>query len=125
MKRIMIVDDEPDQILTVEYSLKYTSNDYEIIAANSGEECLDILKKEKDLPDIILLDIMMPDMNGFEVFENIRSDPRLSFIPVIFLTGSDNKIGKDVSGFLADDYIMKPFETEDLIKRINKILDKK
>ena len=121
----MVVDDEPDQVLTLKYCLKSIGNEFEVIAASNGEECLEKLKNSKDLPDLILLDVMMPDMNGFEVYDNLKNDPKLSYTPVIFLTASNDEFEKDVGEILADDYIMKPFETEDLIKRIRKTLDKK
>ena len=124
MKKIMVVDDEPDQILTLKYCLKETGDEFEVIGANNGEECLEKLKNSKDLPDLLLLDVMMPGMNGFEVYDNLKNDSKFSFLPVIFLTASNDEFEKDVSDILADDYIMKPFETEDLIKRIRKVLDK-
>lgn len=125
MKKIMVVDDEPDQILTLKYCLKEIDNEFEVTSASNGEECLEILKNSKDLPDLLLLDVMMPAMNGFEVYDNLKNDPKLSFLPVIFLTASNDEFEKDVSEVLADDYIIKPFETEDLINRIRKVLDRK
>ena len=124
-KKIMIVDDEPDQILTLGYSLKNTGNEFEVIPAKNGEECLEKLYNSKDLPDLILLDIMMPEMSGWSVFKKIRENSKYDKIPIIFLTAKNDKITKDAGVAFGDDFIEKPYDIRDLINKINKILDKK
>jgi CheY-like chemotaxis protein len=125
MKKIMIVDDENDQIFTIKTTLDFSSDDYDIITANSGMECLNHLKNEEH-PDLILLDIMMPDMNGWEVLRKIRENPEWNDIRIVFLTARTDKVAEDAGGFLGDGFIEKPFENDELINKINTLLkDKK
>ena len=124
MKKIMVVDDDPDQISTVKYVLESLNNKYEVIGANNGIQCLQLLK-EKNLPDLILLDIMMPEMNGWEVLNRLKENSTWKDIPVIFLTARTDEVAKNAGGFLGDDYIEKPFNGKELIKRIDDVLKKK
>jgi len=121
MKKIMVVDDDPDQISTVKYVLESTDNRYKVIGANDGTQCLKLLK-ENQIPDLILLDIMMPEMNGWEVFNHLKENSSWKNIPVIFLTARTDRIAKNAGGFLGEDYIEKPFNREDLMKRIEDVL---
>lgn len=124
MKKIMVVDDEPDQTFTLECSLKNMSDEFTVIKANNGMDCIQKLK-DNIIPDLILLDIMMPKMNGWEVYDRVKSDPKFRDIPIVFLTARTDDIAKNAGGFLGEDYIEKPYDTNEVIKRINKILDKK
>ena len=124
MKKIMVVDDEPDQIYTLKYSLEGAQEEFELIPANSAMECLQKLSSGI-LPDIILLDIMMPEMSGWELYEKIRDNSKYNDIPIVFLTARGDKIAKNAGRFLGNDYVEKPYDIKDLIKRINDILDKK
>lgn len=114
-KRILIVDDTKDILLVVARRLK--SWGYESLIADSGEEGLRLA--EEQLPDLILLDIMMPRMKGRDVCVQLKSNPKTAQIPVIFLTAlglADHiKAGMDLG---ADDYIVKPFEPAELKERI-------
>ena len=114
-KRILIVDDTKDILQVVSQRLK--SWGYVVLTANSGEEGLKVASEQ--LPDLILLDIMMPKMKGRDVCAHLKSDPITKQIPVIFLTAlvlSDHvKAGLDLG---AEDYIVKPFEPEELKDRI-------
>jgi DNA-binding response OmpR family regulator len=118
-KRILIVDDTKD-IVTV-LTRRLQSWGYEPLTASSGEECLKIA--DEQLPDLILLDIMMPKMKGREVCARLRANPKTQKIPVIFLTAlglADHvKAGLDVG---AEDYIVKPFEPAELRDRIAVVL---
>ena len=120
MRKVMVVDDEPDIIYSIKEGL-YT--EFEILSAESGKQCLKIL--ETELPDIILLDIMMQDMSGWETFNKIRENPSFRTIPIVFITARTDEIAKDAGCFLGDDYIEKPFEISDLKVRIDKILKTK
>jgi len=120
MKKIMVVDDDQDQISTLKYVLESPYNKYEVIGVNDGKQCLQLLK-DKNIPDLILLDIMMPEMNGWEVYNKIKENSLWKHIPVIFLTARTDRIAKNAGGFLGDDYIEKPFNKEDLKKRIENI----
>ena len=124
MKKIMVVDDDPDQISTLKYVLENVDNKYEVIGVNDGTQCLKLLN-DKNIPDLILLDIMMPEMNGWEVNNKLKENSSWKNIPVIFLTARTDRIAKNAGEFLGDDYIEKPFNKEDLMKRIENILTSK
>jgi CheY-like chemotaxis protein len=120
-KKIMIVDDEPDQILTVKVALEDMDEKFEIISADSGMQCLELLKNNQ-IPDLILLDVMMPEMTGWEIYDKIKENEAWRKIPIVFLTARTDRIAKDAGNFLAEDYIEKPFNIEDLKERIDKVL---
>ena len=118
-KRILIIDDAKDILMVV--SRRLQSFGYEVLTASSGEE--GIRMAEEQLPDLILLDIMMPKMKGREVCTRLKSNPETQGIPVIFLTAlglADHvKGGRDLG---AADYLVKPFEPDELKKRIALVL---
>jgi len=124
MKKIMIVDDEKDQIFSVKTGFETAyPNKYEIIGAESGKKCFELLEK-KVIPDIILLDIMMPTMDGWEVFDKLRASQKYKNIPVIFLTARSDGLATKAGSMIADDYIEKPIEIEELKDRIDNVLNK-
>lgn len=116
---ILVVDDEQDLLDLIEYNLK--KEGFDVLKAEDGEEGIAVARKHS--PDLILLDIMMPKMDGLEAVEVIRNDDELSPIPIIFLTArGDEKTeveGLDKGG---DDYITKPISTTKLISRIKAVL---
>ncbi len=120
--KILIVDDQPDNIHVLLGLLK---DSYTLVAAGDGPHALNLLKK-KPLPDLILLDIMMPEMNGYEVCEQIRADPATRDIPVIFVTAM-NEDQNEAQGLAlgAVDYVLKPFKPELLKARIHNHLELK
>lgn len=111
---ILIVDDESMNIAILGDLLK---KKYSILVAKSGEQALKVA--ETNPPDLILLDVMMPDMDGFEVCQNLKNDETLSKIPVLFISALDNSFEK-VRGFQvgAFDYITKPFQPEEVLARV-------
>lgn len=119
MKKIMVVDDEPDLIYTVKDALKA---EYEVIGANSGKQCLELLNK-KQIPDLIILDIMMPEMSGWETYSRLKAKNIWKDIPVIFLTARTDMMARTAGGFFGDDYIEKPFNRKEFKLRIDKILE--
>ena len=124
MKKIMIVDDEPDQIFGIKTAMEEIySNEYEVISAESGKKCFELLENDK-VPDLILLDIMMPEMSGWEVYDKLRDNPSWRTIPIVFLTARTDRIAENAGEFLGDDYIEKPIEIEELRNRIEKVLNK-
>ena len=124
MKKIMMVDDEEDQTFCMKIALKSSYGDeYEVISACSGAEAFELLKNNVK-PDLILLDIMMPEMNGWEVFYKLKDNPLWKDIPVIFLTARTDEIAEKAGEFLGEDYIEKPVNAEELKNRIDKILKK-
>ena len=123
-KKIMVVDDDPGVIFTVKHGLEGLDPDYQIITVNSGFQCLEKLENDA-LPDLILLDIMMPNMSGWETYKKIREKIKNDELPIIFLTARTDRIAKEAGGFLAEDYIEKPFKVPELKERIDKILKNK
>lgn len=120
-QKIMIVDDNTDFIYIVKKRLEKISEKYEVISANSGKECLELLE-HGNLPDIILLDIMMPDMEGWDVFVKLKEKMQWKKIPVVFLTAKTDLYSKCFGDITADDYIEKPIEIKELKERIDKVL---
>jgi two-component system, OmpR family, response regulator VicR len=123
IKKIMVVDDDPGVSFTVKRGIENLDKNYKITTVNSGKKCLELLEAG-EMPDLILLDIMMPDMSGWETYEKIREKKNNKEIPIVFLTARTDRIAKNAGGFLAEDYIEKPFKVTDLKERLDKILKK-
>ncbi|MBD9356951.1 response regulator [Methylomonas albis] len=113
--RILIVDDVHENLHTL---LNILRQDYAVMAATSGEKALEIARRTP-APDLILLDIHMPEMDGYQVLGHLRSDPSTVEIPVIFVTAAGD-IGDDTKGLElgADDYLLKPVMPEMLLTRV-------
>ncbi len=119
MKKILIVEDEPDIMEVVRIALSDSS--YRIELASTGEEALEITAAE--IPDLLLLDIMLPGISGLEVCKQLKGDPKTKGAHIIILTAKAQR--KDIrAGYEAgcDDYIVKPFNTIALIERVKHIL---
>lgn len=121
LKKIMVVDDDQNILHTLKQTLEDMDADYKVTCASSGMQCFELLENN-EIPDLILLDIIMPKMNGWEVFRNLQENPLWKNIPMIFLTARTDEIAEKAGSFLASDYIKKPFDIEDLKKRIDKAL---
>ncbi|GAH44069.1 unnamed protein product [marine sediment metagenome] len=121
-KKIMVVDDEPDQVYTIQQFFEF-SGEYEVIGANSGMECVELLKNN-NIPDLILLDIMMPEKSGWDVFAQLKEKTEWREIPILFLTALTDEYSKGFGSISADDYIEKPYDLDELKKRIEKVLNK-
>ena len=119
----MVVDDDPGVIFTVKRGMEGPDREYEIITVSSGKECIELLENNQ-IPDLILLDIMMPEVSGWEVYKQIKENDQWKDIHVVFLTARTDRIAKEAGGFLGDDYIEKPFKVPELKERIEKILKK-
>ena len=118
-KKIMVVDDEPDTVDLVRLVLE--TEGFDVITAYSGSECLK--KIDEEMPDAVLLDIMMPEMDGWEVFKRIREKYR--DLPVAMLTVRNQDIDKMLGLHVlkANDYITKPFGRKDLVERVKKMIE--
>ena len=119
MKKILIVDDEPNIVMSLEYTFK--KNNFEVFIARDGQEALDILKTQQ--PDIIILDVMMPMVDGFATLEQIKKEERLRGCKVIFLSAKNKE--KDIEKGLAlgaDLYMTKPFSVKKLVEQVNQLL---
>ena len=114
-QKILVVDDEPDAVELIEFNLK--SNGYDVTTAADGEEALE--KARALLPNLIILDIMLPEVDGMEVCKILRRDQRTSGIPIIMLTAKAAEIDRVLGLELgADDYVTKPFWPEELLARV-------
>lgn len=121
-KRILVIEDQ-DSLLKLE-SILLTAKGFEVKAVADGQGALDALNEE--FPDLVLLDIMLPDLDGFEICRRIKEDPENRHVPVIIVTAKktreDMDLGKKVG---ADAYITKPFKSAMLIESIQRLLAKK
>jgi CheY-like chemotaxis protein len=140
-KRILIVDDEPDAISYISSVLE--DNGYEYLSAENGEEGLELARKEK--PDMILLDLIMPEKSGMLMFQELKKDPELGRIPVIVVSGASEALGVDLRNFMIKQplrgrqkvvettgeteftepnaYVEKPVDPNELIKVIKENLE--
>jgi len=117
-KRILVVDDEPDILKIAVFRLKKAG--YEILSAHDGQEALDLIQKHT--PDLILLDLILPHMNGDEVCKRTKADGKLRHIPIILFTASTIDIQKKFKDMGAEDYLIKPFGPEELLNKVKKFL---
>ncbi len=118
-KKLLLIDDDPNLILLVQDYLEFRG--YAVITAENGREALDILKEE--IPDMIICDVMMPEMDGYAFVKNVRENPRTEWIPVLFLSAkgqSQDRVKGLNTG--ADVYMVKPFEPEELVAQVESTL---
>jgi two-component system phosphate regulon response regulator PhoB len=119
MPRILVVDDEPDALELIKFNLK--SAGYDVVTAADGDEALK--KVRARAPDLIILDVMLPEVDGLEVCKIIRRDSRASAIPIIMLTAKAAEIDRVLGLELgADDYVTKPFSPRELVLRVKRLL---
>jgi DNA-binding response OmpR family regulator len=121
-KVILVVDDEPDILFTVSQMLEMSG--YTVIQAKDGVECINKLNELEATPDLVLLDIMMPDVSGWDVAAKIKENPSWNEIPIVFLTAKGDVMSMGMGRLASEDYIVKPFNITDLKERIDKILNK-
>jgi len=118
-KRLLLIDDDPNLILLVKDYLEFRG--YAVVTAENGREALEVL--ENDVPDMIICDVMMPEMDGYSLVKHVREDPRTSWIPVLFLSAkgqSQDRVKGLNTG--ADVYMVKPFEPEELVAQVESSL---
>jgi two-component system, OmpR family, alkaline phosphatase synthesis response regulator PhoP len=122
MALILIVEDEKDIVSLIKYNLEKSG--FKTAAVSSGEDALEFARKKK--PDLIILDIMLPGTDGFEVCRRLRDDPAIKAISIIMLTARREEVDKVLGLELgADDYVTKPFSTRELIARVKAVLRRK
>ncbi len=121
MTKIVIAEDEPDIRDLITFTLRFAG--FEVIAGANGEEGYELAKREK--PDLVMMDVRMPRMTGYEACRKIKADPEIAHIPVIFLSakGQESEIQTGLEAG-ADDYLLKPFAPGDLTERIRAVLSK-
>ncbi len=119
-KKIVYVEDEQEMIDLVKLIL--SRKGYNVIGAAGGREGLDIIRRE--IPDLVLLDLMMPDIEGWDVYQQIRADEATKHIPVIVVTAKAQNIDKVLGLHIAkvNDYISKPFSPQDLVASVERVL---
>lgn len=119
MKKILVVDDDPYILMSLEFLMK--KNGYQVMIARNGTEALEAINTVK--PNLILLDIMMPDVDGYSICKHVKSKKDLKEIHVVFLSAktkeTDIQKGIDLGASL---YITKPFSTRDLMKKVNELI---
>jgi adenylate cyclase len=116
--KVLVVDDVPTNVRLLEAIL--TSHGYTVISAASGREALD--RVMADLPDLVLLDIQMPGMNGYEACRRLREVPATEFLPVVMVTSSDSEVRSEAIEAGADDFITKPFNQQELLARVRSLI---
>ena len=121
VKTILVVDDYADILVSVKQVLESISDKYHVIGVDSGEKCLQILKEDQ-LPDLILLDIMMPGMSGWDVAARIKENDRWRGIPIVFLSAKGDSVITGIGHLTSVDYIVKPFDIVKLKECIDRIL---
>jgi two-component system response regulator VicR len=119
-KKVLCIEDEPEMIDLIRLILERKG--FEVLGAVGGEEGLEVIRRER--PDLILLDLMMPEVDGWEVYRQMRADEQLKDIPVIVVTAKAQSIDKVLGLHIAkvDDYVTKPFGPQELLKSVNKVL---
>jgi DNA-binding response OmpR family regulator len=116
MAKVLVVDDEPNLLHTLRYNLKQAG--YEVVIAATGDEAVSVAARER--PDVVILDVMLPGLDGFEVCRQIRAD---SAVPILMLTARTEEIDRIVGLEVgADDYLTKPFSTRELLARVKAML---
>ena len=119
MAKILIAEDERDIRDLITFTLRYHNHD--VIAASNGEEGLELARRE--IPDLIIMDVRMPKMTGYEACKHVKADPALKHIPVVFLSakGQEAEVQTGLEAG-ATDYILKPFAPDQLAKRVAELL---
>lgn len=118
-RKVLIADDEQNIVISIEFLMKREG--FEVLVAGDGEEAIDCVLRER--PDLVLLDVMMPKRNGYDVCQAIKSDPAIAATKILMLTakGRDSEIAKGLA-IGADDYMTKPFSTRDLVAKVKALL---
>ncbi|WP_027418109.1 response regulator transcription factor [Crocinitomix catalasitica] len=119
MRKILIVDDEPNIVMTLEYAFK--KKGYEVFIARDGSEAMEILKH--NVPDMVLLDIMMPQVDGYQTLEWIRENEELKNVKVIFLTAKNKSTDVEKGMNLGvNKYMTKPFSVKKIVNEVTEML---
>lgn len=119
-KKVLIVDDEPNIVLSLEFLMEEAG--YHVRSVRDGREALDAVRQE--VPDLILLDIMLPKLDGYEVCREIRANAAWNDIRIIMLTAKGREVDQEKGiAFGADEYITKPFSTREVVERVKNILE--
>lgn len=119
-KHILIVDDEPNIVLSLEFLMRKAG--YEVTTARDGEEALAAI--EQSVPDLVLLDVMMPRKDGYQVCQHLRERDDLKGLRIVMLTARGRDVEREKGLSLgADDYVTKPFSTQEVVSKVQQLLD--
>ncbi|MDT0499593.1 MULTISPECIES: response regulator [unclassified Halomonas] len=119
MAKVLVVDDEPNIVLSLEFLMQQAG--FEVVTAESGENAL--ARVAEGAPDLVLLDISLPGISGFDVLERLRGDPAHRRLPIIMLTAHGREVEREKGLALgADDYVTKPFSTQALVEKVKTLL---
>ena len=121
-KNILVVDDSKFVLYALQRLLENTDKDYNIYQADSGKKALDFLDKNK--PDIIILDLMMPSMSGAEVYKKIKNSTKTKEIPILILTAQTDALRWNEELKTCDKFMMKPFDNNELVNEVRKLLNR-
>jgi DNA-binding response OmpR family regulator len=115
MKTVLIADDEPNIVISLEYLLQRAG--YRVLVARDGQQALDAITEAA--PDLVLLDVMLPRLSGFEVCQKLRADPTLASMRIVMLTAKGREAERNKGLALgADAYVTKPFSTDELLQQV-------
>ncbi|OGO45454.1 MAG: hypothetical protein A2Z05_04925 [Chloroflexi bacterium RBG_16_60_22] len=118
-KKILVIEDDPATSRLVDYSLRHEG--YDVLTASNGLE--GIRKIHRDSPDLVILDVMLPGMDGFEICHLLRSDPATAHLPILMFSAKAQEIDRDTGLKVgADDYLPKPAAPADIVDRVGKLL---
>lgn len=119
-KKILIVDDEPSIVLSLEFLMEKAG--YAVVTAGDGEAAMAKLREEK--PDLVLLDISLPRLSGYEICQSMRENPAWKDVRIVMLTAKGRDVEREKGLAMgADDYITKPFSTQEVVETINRLID--
>lgn len=119
MAKVLVVDDEPNILISLEFLMQQAG--FDVITAEDGEQALAHVQQTR--PDLILLDISLPGISGFDVLEQLRQQSTTAALPIIMLTAHGREVEREKGMALgADDYITKPFSTQALVEKVNALL---
>jgi len=119
MKTVLIADDDPSIVISLEYLLRNAG--YRVLVARDGQETYECIVRDR--PDLVLLDLMLPRMSGYEVCERVRGDPATRDIPIVMLTAKGREVERAKGMALgASDYVTKPFSTSELLQHVRRHL---
>jgi CheY-like chemotaxis protein len=124
VKTILVVDDYSDIVVSVKQVLEDPTGEYRVIGAESGEKCLQILQQNAPLPDLILLDIMMPGMSGWDVAARIKQNDQWCDVPIVFLSAKGDEMSVGIGHLASEEYIVKPFDIMKLKECVKRVLSR-
>lgn len=122
--KILLIEDDMIEVMKLNRTLSSLNLQHQIIEANNGEDALQILEDKTNLPDIILLDLNMPKLNGIEFLSILKNDEHLKHIPTVILTTSSNqKDLKECFKIGVSGYVLKPLKYDDYVSKVSKVID--